>query len=175
MAKEKIDYTQALDTIYQNREQDLSSRIDNYRKNITSIKQYQEEMAERQRQFNQEMAYQKQKDSQQTYSYSDSGSDYSNSSNDSFGNSQATMNKSDYYFKSTTGADYQPRYINNTKLTKSGLKLSNIGTIKGVSGSKNVWEANGRYYVWDEDTYIDVTTLYKSSTATKSGSGKSFK
>lgn len=86
---------------------------------------------------------------------------------DSFGNSSKTQSLSDFYFKSTTGADYQPRYINNTRVehaTKSNgsnYKLKDIGTIDGVSGNKNIWKADGQYYVWDEDKYINITSMMR--------------
>ncbi len=90
-----------------------------------------------------------------------SSSSLSDGGTDLFGNSQKTQNLKDYYFKSTTGADYQPRYVNDTKLQKTGKTLKDIGKINGVSGSKNIWKAGNRYYVWDEDHYIDVTSYYK--------------
>lgn len=80
---------------------------------------------------------------------------------DFLGNNEDTMSKKDYYFTSSTGEDYQPRYINNVKLRKTGKKLGNIATIKGISSSKNIWEANGKYYVWDEDHYVDVSKYMK--------------
>jgi hypothetical protein len=77
------------------------------------------------------------------------------------GNSAQTQSKSDYYFKNTTnkngGKDYQPRYINNTKIVKSGYKSAE---------GYNIWKANGKYYVWNGATYEEVAAPPNTKTNT---------
>lgn len=92
---------------------------------------------------------------------------FTDAGTDDFGNDASTQALGDYYFKSTTGADYQPRYINNTKLTKTGTKLADIGTMNGIKGDKNIWSAGGNYYVWDENHYVNVTNEYKNAAKKK--------
>ena len=65
---------------------------------------------------------------------------------------------SDYYFSN----GYQPQYINGSKLSKSGLKVSDVFDSAPVNGGQNIWSTNGRYYVWVGDgnqngDYVDVT------------------
>lgn len=181
---------------YDNQYNNVYNQVLNEQKQAEAIRQYnqnyqmqQQQLAESIRQYNEKMAYQKQRDAvadaqwQKEYELSkkkvssrggsssgsyklSNNSSSNNSKGDSFGNSAETTKKSDYYFKSTTGPDYQPRYINNTKLTKSGFKLASVGTIKGVSGGKNVWNANGRFYVWDENKYIDITGMVSNAVKT---------
>lgn len=70
----------------------------------------------------------------------------------------------DYYFKN----GYQPQYVDGKKLSGSGLKVKDVFTNAPVSGSQNVWSANGRYYVWigngnKSGQYVDVTSQVKQS------------
>lgn len=76
---------------------------------------------------------------------------------DAFGNNQATQNKNNYFFSN----GFQPRYINNSELVKSGQKAGIFDLGKsGVDAGNNVWTTNGKYYVWSGTAkdYIDVTT-----------------
>ena len=74
---------------------------------------------------------------------------------DNCGNSQEIMNKTDYYFSN----GYQPQYINNTKLAKSGMTTDILAPSLGVPKGQNIWVANGQYYVWigSAQTYANVT------------------
>lgn len=78
----------------------------------------------------------------------------------SFGNSEATMNKQDYYFSN----NYQPRYVNNIKLSATGNKVGNLydNTTNTAFGNQNIWSAGNKYYVWDGTirNYIDITSHY---------------
>lgn len=78
----------------------------------------------------------------------------------SFGNSEATMNKQDYYFSNK----YQPRYVNNIKLSATGNKVGNLydNTTNTAFGNQNIWSAGNKYYVWDGTirNYIDITSHY---------------
>ena len=143
-----------------------------------------EKQAEAIRQYNESLAYQKQRDAQEQANWEkqynmatsnksssggNGGSSYTatltngSTQNETasvakLNNSAATKAKSDYYFKTSDGSQgYQPRYINNNKLSKTGKTLKDVGTIKGVSGNKNIWTEGGRYYVWDEDHYIQIS------------------
>ena len=65
---------------------------------------------------------------------------------------------SDYYFSN----GYQPQYINGSKVSKSGMKVSDVFDSAPVPGSQNIWSVNGRYYVWvgngnQSGDYVDVT------------------
>lgn len=186
---------QNIDTNYYNRYQDVQNQINYEKEQEEARRKFEEEMAyQRERDYAADQQWQKEYELQQEqqrvaqeqwqkeYELSVKNSNKSSKSsasnislsspkatvsNDGANNSSVTpANTADYYFKSTTGPDYQPRYVYDTKLTKTGKKLGDIGTIKGVSSSKNVWKgvnAKGQtaYYVWDEDTYIDVTKYYK--------------
>ena len=117
------------------------------------MRQFDAQMAEQQRQFDTQMAanekYYDYSSSNNSYSsdygYSDNPSSQSSNSN-IFGNSEKTMSKKDYYFSN----GYQPRYINNTKLSDTGI---NVGQIYGdklgeYRRTQNIWYANGKYYIW---------------------------
>lgn len=102
---------------------------------------------------------------QKSYTYDNTSNDKGKT--DQYGNSASTQKKSDYYFKN----GYQPQYVNNTKLKKSDLKVFNVfteGTNKGNAtkfGKQSIWQANGKYYVWDGGIkdYVDVTSQVKQS------------
>jgi hypothetical protein len=81
-----------------------------------------------------------------------------------YGNSQKTTKKADYYFSN----GYQPRYVNDTKLSDTGIETADIlnaNTIKalGITGKQSVWKAGDRYYIWvgKEKAYKDVTSMAK--------------
>lgn len=86
----------------------------------------------------------------------------SKASGNTMGNSEKTMARSDYYFDN----GYQPRYVNNAKLDKSGAKVSDVFGNKFGSklSSQNIWHASdGKFYIWDGSSmsYIDVTSEAK--------------
>lgn len=92
-------------------------------------------------------------------------------SKDAYGNSPSTQNKKDYYFSN----GYQPQYVNDTKLKASGLKVWNVFS-EGTSdknatsfGKQNIWQAGGKYYVWDGKIkdYVDVTKKVQDSQTRK--------
>jgi hypothetical protein len=64
------------------------------------------------------------------------------------GNSKSTQKKSDYYFSN----GYQPRYIDNVKLQRTGYTAGDLNKNYGVAADQNVWECNGRLYLWDGKT-----------------------
>ena len=171
--QERLGYIQDINNTYFNRNQTLQNRIDDYNAQLNAINQYQEQMElERQQRELQRQQWEREFAEQQrqfnvttSNKYNINGGGFTDFTEqlDDFGNNAATQNKSDFYFKSTTGADYQPRYINNVKVTKTGKKLGNIGQINGIKADKNIWSAGGKYYVWDEDHYVDVTDMYKKN------------
>jgi len=78
----------------------------------------------------------------------------------SFGNSQATVNRQDYYFSNGV----QPRYINDIKLAVTGQKVSDVfdNTTNTAFGKQNIWTAGNRQYIWDStiNNYVDITNKY---------------
>lgn len=79
---------------------------------------------------------------------------------DAFSNDQVTQNKANYYFKNST----QPRYVNNSELTRSGYKVSDLYDVSSRGfGGQSIWTTGGKYYVWDSSIgdYVDVTANYK--------------
>lgn len=166
--------------------------------NVLSQMNTENSLAEQIRQYNESMAYQKQRDAiedaqwQKQFNASYGGSSGSSSTRltngssgsksgsggsaslsdggsgtDNYGNSKTTQSKEDYYFSN----GYQPQYINNKKISASGLKVYNVFN-EGTSsknattfGKQNIWSAGGKYYVWDGSIkdYVDVTAKVKTS------------
>ena len=191
ITQNQLTYNQDLDNNYYNRYQTEYNNIQNEKAREEAIRQYEKDFAEKQRQYNESMAYQKERDAiadsqwekeyalskQKSYSGgSSSGYRYSSSTNntltteqtDAFGNNSETMNKSDYYWKKADGSyTDQPSYINNTRLNTNGVTAGDIGVIgDGIGSGYRIWQANGKYYVWNNNqkTYYDVTDEYKQAT-----------
>lgn len=130
-------------------------------------------LAEQQRQFNEQMALQKREMALQEQAYSIATSGGSGGSGGSSGGSGNTVKGSasgsdkpaDYYFSN----GYQPQYIGNSKISKSGLKVKDVFMDDGTDFSKqNIWHVNGKYYVWvssgkKKGDYVDVTDKVKTS------------
>lgn len=174
MYNTKMSYMQNLDDTYFNRQQTLQSRIDSYNSTISDLqsakeriaeerrqqeaelaerkRQFDMEFAENQRQFNAQMAaneryydYSSSSNTNSEYSYSDNPSTQASNYN-TFGNSEKTMNKKDYYFSN----GYQPRYVNNQKLSDTGINVGQIygGKLGENRRTQNIWYAGGKYYIW---------------------------
>ena len=91
---------------------------------------------------------------------------------DGHGNSKETFNKSDYYFKDSM----QPRYVDNEKLSTSGIFGKDIANFLskhagvslseiGSSDKANVWTTpSGRYLIWDNNNkkYRDLTDVMRA-------------
>lgn len=77
----------------------------------------------------------------------------------SAGNNASTMKKKDYYFSN----GYQPQYVNNKKLSKTGDTIGSALSGMGLPTKQNVWTNGSGYYVWDgaSKSYVDVTAQYK--------------
>jgi len=166
---QRINYLQDLNNAYFEKETTLQGLAGDYAQQLGAIKQYQEQMAEEQRQFNAQMGYKYSSGGSGgsggsgSYAYSDSSSSYSDGAGagNAYGNSAETQKKKDYYFKN----GYQPQYIGDTKLSnKEGWEAAQIITPQdcvslGIKTSQNVWKANGKYYLWvgNAKQYMDVT------------------
>lgn len=188
----QLSNIQNLNSVYANRYDTLYNQIQQEKATAEAIRQWEAEMAEKQRQYNESLAYQQEQDkiAQQQWEKEyqlNKYNTYNNNSSpggivldntagepitenlDSFGNNANTQKLEDYYFKSTTGEDYQPRYIRNIRLQRAtttdgkNLKYGDLG-IKGtdIKNDKNIWTTgDGKYYVWKKDQYYDVTEYVK--------------
>ena len=191
----KLNYTQTLDNTYYERGQTLQNRIDNYNSQLSNIQQYQEQrdaerakqeeanrqwrdnFEEEKSQFNRQMAENK-RQFNATYNstYSDTGSSSNQNTAQSesqiasnvFGNNSKTFAKKDYYFSN----GYQPRYIDNSKLSDTGVKVGQVfGSELGVNTNQSIWYTNGKYYYWNGkardyveiDSKSDITRLKQAS------------
>ena len=174
---QKVAYEQDINDSYFNRTQTLQSRIDSYNQQLANITEYKQtaqtnydkwlkEYEEEQRQFNASLEEQK-RQYNQTYNATYKGITYDGDgeiietpkveqketaieyASRVFGNNEKTYNKDDYYFEGTN----QPRYVDNKKLNKVGIKAKEIfesSRLKelGVGEDYNIWHADGKYYVW---------------------------
>lgn len=173
-----------LDSEYNNRYNNLYSQIQQEKAREEAIRQWEAEMAEQQRQYNESLAYQKEQDritqenwekeyvlsKYNTYSSGGSGGyTLTNGNGEQLSGSvtnpyTGTRNKDAE--KGTFSNGYQPNNVNGAKLSKSGYKVSDIfaNSAYGSTGislaNQSIWKANGKYYVWDGsiDDYIDVTS-----------------
>lgn len=172
-----------MNSTYQNRLDNYYSQLQSVKQQETAYKQWQAELAEQQRQFNEQMNYQKQQNSIDSiyndgYAYSDSTSN-SNSSTSSYSNSSKS-NSTPINSSAKNGPMVLPG--SNTKLKAQGSTVGELfgkGTVKGSDGSnidslkvlmvpnyKYVYyDEKGKpynshmYYIWDNATgkYVDVT------------------
>lgn len=171
-----------LDSEYNNRYNTLYSQIQQEKAREEAIRQWEAEMAEKQRQYNESLAYQKEQDriAQQQWekeyalsqaSIKNKNSSGGNNNNNSTDLTTGTINpytgtRNKDAEKGTFSNGYQPNNVNGAKLSKSGYKVSDIfaNSAYGSTGislaNQSIWKANGKYYVWDGsiDDYIDVTS-----------------
>lgn len=118
-----------------------------------------QQMAQSQSQWEKEYALAKRKTSGSYSSGSSSSKGYSNGSKSQV-NTQyysGSLNPDTKYgtFKTTdkNGVRYQPNNVGGSKLSKTGLTISNNGV------TQNVWKAeNGKYYYWEgrQNKYISI-------------------
>lgn len=165
-----------VDNNYYNRYQDTINQIN-----------YENEQAEKRRQYEEQFAYQKEQDklaqqnwekeyalSQQSAARSSSarsssssrGSSYTLTNNDSNVVKNPYTNTVHKDAKNGTFSNgYQPDNVGGSKLSNSGYKVSDIfnNSAYGSTGvslsGQSIWTTNGKYYVWDGsiNDYIDVT------------------
>lgn len=207
LTQQLIEAKRQVETDYYTRWQNVLSQMNTENSLKEQIRQYEQNYALQQKQFE----YQKQRDkvadsqwekeynlAKKQYSSSGSGSggssggSYTTTSSggtttkktntsgskkettDKYGNSTSTTKKKDYYFSN----GYQPQYVNNKKLSASGLKVWNVFS-EGTSdknattfGKQNIWKAGNKYYVWvgngkNGGEYVDVTKQVNGSIKNK--------
>lgn len=135
----------------------------------------QAQLAEEQRQFNESLAEEKRQYNESLSASQSSSSSSSSSSSNTCGNSTATQARTDYYFSN----GYQPQYVNDEKLSKTGQTVSEVfgNSFGSKIGAQNIWKtSSGCYYIWDgsSKTYIDVSSAFKSSSSGSGGTYKSY-
>ena len=169
---------QNLDSEYNNRYNTLYSQIQQEKATQEAIRQWEAEMAEQQRQYNEQMAYQKELDKiaqqqwQKEYELSKKAASSKSGSSSGSGGYVLTDGNEELVSGSITNpytgtrnkdADngtfsngYQPNNVNGSKLSKTGKTVSEILGTTGNTGStginidnQNVWTVNDKYYVWD--------------------------
>lgn len=178
----KLNWQNQINNTYYDRYKDVESQINYENEQAEAIRQYNEQMAYQkeqdkiaQQQWEREFALQQQQAAIQNSYYANltdgNGSETLNSNKqDALGNSSSTINSSDYYFNGTD----QPRYISNTKLSNTGKTAGDLGvSTSGIGSGYRIWSANGKYYVWNNNskTYLDVTDEYKQATKSITSSG----
>lgn len=175
----KLAYEQDISDTYFNRSQSLKENINYYNSRLDTINQWQEEQDQWERSFAQQ---QKEHQDEMTkfwseynatynsvygdgsYEYGDGGSSQTPVTADDqytyaktvFGNDASTVNKKDYYFDN----GYQPQYINNVKIGKTGVKVKEVfgNSLGSKIAEQNIWGANGKFYYWDGSAkdYVEI-------------------
>lgn len=172
LLQQQLEMQNQTEDRYYNRWQNVLQQINTENALAEQVRQYNENMALQREQFN----WQKQQaelDRQQQASIIKSASGGSGGSSGGSSGSKGSTSISkdklpdDYYFSN----GYQPQYVNDQKLKASGYKVWNVFN-EGTSnknatkfGKQNIWEAGGRYYVWDGSIkdYVDVTSKVNNS------------
>lgn len=195
LTQTQLTNNQDLDNNYYNRYQTEYSNIQAEKQRAEAIRQWEVEMAEKQRQYNENMAFQKaqadrdQANWEKEYALSKQKASASSvgallgGSNTEVNTPyyQGTLNPDVQYgtfaSEDKNGVRYQPNNVNGQKLSKSGKSVGEAlgkGAIVGSTGAnldnQNLWMANGKYYVWDgsQNKYIDVSSLFNGKTSTPS-------
>lgn len=179
----QLSNNQNLNSEYYGRYMDMINQINNEKEREEAIRQFEAQLAYQKEKDAQNLAYQQQRDkvadeqwekeyalSKKTVNYNTGGGSTPKVVGDDIqvtGNEPKTNEKPEnYYFKN----GYQPRYIQNSK--GEYLELQPAGKVKehfmssADVAEQNVWEAGGKYYVWNGKAkdYVDVTKQYKSGT-----------
>ena len=168
----KLAYEKDINNTYFNRNQALNENIRYYEEQISQNNRYKQEEEEAERQYQLQLQKMQQEYAQwqaefnaaysgggygggDYYNYSDNGTGGKTSeasaseqsiASSVFGNNSKTFAKKDYYFSN----GYQPRYVNNQKLSDTGVNVNQVFGSKFGSkvGGQNIWYANGNYYIW---------------------------
>lgn len=179
ISQNQLSNNQSLDSEYYNRYQTEYNNIQTEKAQEEAIRQWEAELAEKQRQYDETMAYQKtlaeqeQANWEKEYALS-KASVYSSGSSGGSGSSETlTENNIETIenglfinpYTNTVNADakygvfsngYQPDNINGAKLKKSGKTVSqftgesgNLNSGNANIDNQNVWKLNNRYYAWD--------------------------
>ena len=192
LSQNQLQSSQNLDSEYYNRYNTEYNNIQQEKAREEAIRQWEAEMAYQKEQDqlaqqNWEREYQLSKS--QNYS-----SGYSLDNSDDLGNVQIETN----FFKGNINPDvqygtfdtedrngikYQPDNINGQKLKKSGMTVAQFTGRTGNQGytnanvdNQNVWELNGRYYMWDGslNEYVDISSFKKAEYNTKELNTRSY-
>lgn len=188
----KLAYEQNIGDTYFAREQELRDDINYYNSRLEDInnkqiaqEQWEREFAEAKRQTDLENQQfwanlyenQRQYNNEIELIYNDKNSDNGTPVAEDdyayakrvFGNSANTFNKDDYYFDN----GYQPRYIENKKLNKTGVKVKEVfGESLGKNvAEQNIWHANGKYYIWigSSKEYMELDKEYVNKMKKEAG------
>lgn len=153
---------------YHSRYQDVLAQINQEKALAEQIRQYNASLAEEKRQYNASLEEEKRQYNESIAAAQEESS--GSGTTGKFGNSSATMARTDYYFSN----GYQPRYVNDALLSKTGQKVSDVfGNSFGEKiGAQNIWKASdGCYYIWDGTSkdYVDVTSAFPSDGSSTGG------
>lgn len=194
ISQNQLSNNQALNSEYYNRYQTEYSNIQTEKEREEAIRQFNEQMAFQQQQFE----YQKQQDAlaqqnwEREYELSKKSSSSSNSrnyttleNNSNYSNLNTTIS-TNYYngtinpdvqygtfpnVKDKNGIHYQPNNVGGSKLSNSGLKVKDvfynaIGNTGADLSNQTIWQTNDKFYVWDGsiNDYIEITNSVKKST-----------
>ena len=168
----KLAYEKDINDTYFNRNQAINENIRYHEGQISQNNRYKQEEEEAERQYQLQLQKMQQEYAQwqaefnaaysgggygggDYYNYSDNGTGGKTSeasaseqsiASSVFGNNSKTFAKKDYYFSN----GYQPRYVNNQKLSDTGVNVNQVFGSKFGSkvGGQNIWYANGNYYIW---------------------------
>ena len=176
----QLSNNQNLNSDYYGRYMDMINQINSEKEREEAIRQFEAQMAYKKEQDALAMAYQKERDAVEDarwlkeYNLAKKETNYKVSGGGSepvLGDTPVSNNEKvengkpeDYYFKN----GYQPRYIQDNKGNYTELQpVDRVGNHFMSSASlakQNIWEANGKYYVWNGKAkdYVDVTKQYKA-------------
>jgi hypothetical protein len=180
----QLSNNQNLNSDYYGRYMDMVNQINSEKEREEAIRQFEAQLAYQKEKDAQNLAYQQQRDkvadaqwekeyalSKKTVNYNTGGGSTPKVVGDDIqvtGKESKTNEKPEnYYFKN----GYQPRYIQDSKgnyieLNDTNEKVKDHFMSSADVAKQTVWEAGGRYYVWNGKAkdYVDVTKQYKSGT-----------
>ncbi len=168
----QLSNNQSLNSEYYGRYMDMINQINSEKEREEAIRQFEAQMAYKKEQDALAMAYQKERDAvedsqwEKEYALNKKTVNYNTSGGgeEPLGDSLSDDKPEDYYFKN----GYQPRYIQDSKGNYTELqsidKVGNHFMSSASLAKQNIWEANGKYYVWNGKAkdYVDVTKQYKA-------------
>lgn len=172
----RMNWNYNINNTYYDRYKNVESQINYENEQAEKIRQFNEQMAyqkEQQRleqqRWEQELAYQKQQDAiANSQKWASINNSYSSGGGDGGYAIDNPQTPEDYYFSN----NYQPRYLEINgkyeKLTSSGLKVNNVFNNAPVPGSQNIWQIGSNYYVWIGNgnkggQYVNVTSQVNQS------------
>lgn len=176
----RMNWNYNINNTYYDRYKNVESQINYENEQAEKIRQFNEQMAYQKRQqeleqqrWEQELAYQKQQDA---IANSQKWASINNSNGGGLPLIDDTPKTTNPYTKTrnkdadkgTFSNGYQPNNVNGNKLSASGKTVGQLfKNQKGSTGidmtGQKIWTVSGRYYMWDGsiDSYIDITSAYK--------------